>query len=601
MNFSNNQTQQQHNPFKFVFKQSEAKNQSKQQFTQKQQQQLPNPFQLKSESNKNDENWNPNSHQPLNSYKPNMSTMSSANSCQSKYQDFFSQQFKPSLDDVQDDAIRSKNLKTYGQNVEMEDLSNCDGEFLQLRENDAADKQKLGIQNFFNASKSQSVMTNSLNQNGLQTQNGHADRFIPVRNNQDQDTHLQDLLMDISADSSHIKNKFDGSSTSPIDQKTLQSQETTHFKALLANQLVQNKSKNQKVHNYHHSLSQSNLLSDANQDILMQLQKQSILPKKLLTFKKSQTKMSCDMQDEDGRLISDDHNFQSQLLVTKRAFSYQATQGLNSNQNQSMLQQDAQNQKFKPRKRAFPLPSSPMKIFAAPDIVSDLNLNLIDWAPQSNPYAENSKFALCLYDDIYLVDLKGSKHKVMLSLKKQNQTDGDEDHYISSVNFDRSGEAIAVGTSHHLIQIYDVERGMQVRNIYAHGARVSSISWNRSVLAPYLITSGGQDAIIMNHDIRAKNSIINYMTNHRGEICSLSWSVNQSHELMQTSDPSNVYTQHLAATKIIRQVYGDQVTQLMHQLKNHHGYSRPIYSKGLLKHWLGHLIMKVFWQLEEVW
>lgn len=35
--------------------------------------------------------------------------------------------------------------------------------------------------------------------------------------------------------------------------------------------------------------------------------------------------------------------------------------------------------------------------------------------------------------------------------------------------------------------------------------------------------------------------MINFMAHHRGEICSLHWSTNQSHSLMQTSDPSSVY------------------------------------------------------------
>ncbi len=81
-----------------------------------------------------------------------------------------------------------------------------------------------------------------------------------------------------------------------------------------------------------------------------------------------------------------------------------------------------------------------------------------------------------------------------------------------------------------------------MRNIKGfHGARISSLSWNRSVLAPYLITTGGKDSLIINHDIRVKNPVINYMSHHKGEICNLQWSTNHSHTMMQTSDPSNVY------------------------------------------------------------
>lgn len=88
--------------------------------------------------------------------------------------------------------------------------------------------------------------------------------------------------------------------------------------------------------------------------------------------------------------------------------------------------------------------------------------------------------------------MKGTEHKVLLELNSDDDNnDANNNRYVCSVNFDRSGEALAVGTSDRLLQIYDVERGKQIRNIKGHGARVSSISWNRSVLAPYLITSGG--------------------------------------------------------------------------------------------------------------
>lgn len=68
------------------------------------------------------------------------------------------------------------------------------------------------------------------------------------------------------------------------------------------------------------------------------------------------------------------------------------------------------------------------------------------------------KFALSLYDDLYLVDVNDNKHKVLLSINK-NDSSFNNYEYICSVNFDRSGEAIALGTSNKLVQIYDVQRG----------------------------------------------------------------------------------------------------------------------------------------------
>jgi cell division cycle protein 20 (cofactor of APC complex) len=61
------------------------------------------------------------------------------------------------------------------------------------------------------------------------------------------------------------------------------------------------------------------------------------------------------------------------------------------------------------------------------------------------------------------------------------------------LSFDRSGEALALGSSDGAVHIWDVERKKQLREIrgVGHIKRVSSMSWNRSVLSPYLISSGG--------------------------------------------------------------------------------------------------------------
>ncbi len=39
-----------------------------------------------------------------------------------------------------------------------------------------------------------------------------------------------------------------------------------------------------------------------------------------------------------------------------------------------------------------------------------------------------------------------------------NDEDEANNRYVCSINFDRSGEAMAVGTSDKIMQIYDVER-----------------------------------------------------------------------------------------------------------------------------------------------
>ena len=50
---------------------------------------------------------------------------------------------------------------------------------------------------------------------------------------------------------------------------------------------------------------------------------------------------------------------------------------------------------------------------------------------------------------------------------------------------------MAVGTSDHKVQLWDVEKQRQVRSMDGHSARVSSLAWNRN-----LLSSGGRDSLI---------------------------------------------------------------------------------------------------------
>ncbi len=138
---------------------------------------------------------------------------------------------------------------------------------------------------------------------------------------------------------------------------------------------------------------------------------------------------------------------------------------------------------------------------------------------------------------MFLIDYLTGQNTILTNINKKNSGN----HYVCSVNFDRSGEALALGTSDRKVQIFDVEKGMQIRNMSGSGARVSCLSWNRSILAPYLLSAAGADSIIVNHDIRMRNSMIGYLSKHCNEVITLAWSTNSSYEQMRQSDPSSVY------------------------------------------------------------
>jgi cell division cycle protein 20 (cofactor of APC complex) len=75
-------------------------------------------------------------------------------------------------------------------------------------------------------------------------------------------------------------------------------------------------------------------------------------------------------------------------------------------------------------------------------------------------------------------------------------TEGD---YISSVQWASDGSHLAVGTSDARVQIWDVARMKQVRELAGHTNRVSSLSWNTSILS-----SGGRDSVVCNWDVRKR-------------------------------------------------------------------------------------------------
>ena len=86
----------------------------------------------------------------------------------------------------------------------------------------------------------------------------------------------------------------------------------------------------------------------------------------------------------------------------------------------------------------------------------------------------------------------------------------EEDDYVTSVSWGADGKHIAVGTSSSAVQIWDANRVKQIRSLNGHAARVGALSWNNAILS-----SGGRDSIIINHDVRCAF----YMIEQRASWC----------------------------------------------------------------------------------
>jgi len=152
------------------------------------------------------------------------------------------------------------------------------------------------------------------------------------------------------------------------------------------------------------------------------------------------------------------------------------------------------------------LPSGPSRVLDAPDLVDDYYLNLLSWG-------RNNVIAVALQHSVYLWHAADGKIDELCRL------DGPDD-YITSLEWSTTSDnSLAIGTSSSEIQLWDAGAMCKVRSMQGHTARVSSLSWNQNML-----TSGGRDSVILNHDIRASRNVQSCFVGHQQEVCGLSWS-----------------------------------------------------------------------------
>ncbi|KAK4385229.1 Cell division cycle 20.5, cofactor of APC complex [Sesamum angolense] len=162
---------------------------------------------------------------------------------------------------------------------------------------------------------------------------------------------------------------------------------------------------------------------------------------------------------------------------------------------------------YKPLRR---FPKSESCILDAPNIRNDYYLNVMEWG-------KTNVLAVALGARLYLWN--ADNHKIELL------SEATENDYPASVSWSEDAKMLAVGYRCSRIQLFDVESLKPVgfltlvRCLNGHQKRVGSIAWNGNIL-----TSGSCDRAIINHDVRARNSMVCYVKMHKGEVCGLKWS-----------------------------------------------------------------------------
>ena len=132
--------------------------------------------------------------------------------------------------------------------------------------------------------------------------------------------------------------------------------------------------------------------------------------------------------------------------------------------------------------------SIPEKILDAPNLVDDYYLNLLDWG-------KKNVLAVALGKTVYLWNNQtGQTYQLC-----------EDTNNICSVNWMGNGVCLAVGLYDGSCVLYDIEKLVRIRKMDGHkeNSRVSALSWNK-----YIISTGGKDGNIINHDVRDKKHII---------------------------------------------------------------------------------------------
>lgn len=147
------------------------------------------------------------------------------------------------------------------------------------------------------------------------------------------------------------------------------------------------------------------------------------------------------------------------------------------------------------------IPKSPDKILDAPDLVDDYYLNLLDWS-------KANILAVALRQCVFLWNASTDATQKLLETSGQG-------NIVTSLAWgeEAGSNTLAVGTHSSEVQLWDVVAGRLVRTMQGHRSRVSSLSWNGS-----MVSSGSRDSLIINHDIRAPQHKVAELQGHSQEV-----------------------------------------------------------------------------------
>uniref|UniRef100_A0A0D9XBH7 CDC20/Fizzy WD40 domain-containing protein n=1 Tax=Leersia perrieri TaxID=77586 RepID=A0A0D9XBH7_9ORYZ len=152
------------------------------------------------------------------------------------------------------------------------------------------------------------------------------------------------------------------------------------------------------------------------------------------------------------------------------------------------------------------IPQSSERTLAAPGIVDNFYLNILDWGSKD-------VVSIALGNTLYLWNSSDRSTMDLVTIE-------DDDGPITSVSWSCDGQHIAIGLNSSDIQLWDTSSNRLLRTLHGvHRSRAGSLAWNKNIL-----TTGGLDGNIVNNDVRMRSHIVQMYQGHGSEVCGLRWS-----------------------------------------------------------------------------
>ena len=204
------------------------------------------------------------------------------------------------------------------------------------------------------------------------------------------------------------------------------------------------------------------------------------------------------------------------------------------------------------------------RVLDAPGMEDDYYLNLMDWNPENI-------LAVALGRTVYLWSAESGEIHELTTIAGAEREGEDEGNIVTSVKWMRgagaggSGGHLAIGNGQGEVQLWDCERGKQLRSMRGHTARVGALTWHGSMVA-----SGSRDSVVMLHDVRRQQHLTATLQGHVQEVCGLEfspsgtqlasggndnilniWDVSTTTTTTTMTTPRFTLTQHVAAVKAL--------------------------------------------------